>query len=158
MRVGERGCQLQGSACLLFPILGFSQLPVRSPTAWTFREYSHSSYTTFCSSTGFVRPFVTWTPTIQSATAHAPTESSGPRPPLLDAAASFRGSLKDVPNHIQYQVRSPHLRRLEPIIQAEAGAPATSRRWYRLLSTQAPGRSPKKKQNGEVGLWKQVSR
>ena len=44
------------------------------------------------------------------------------------------------------------------IIQAEAGAPATSRRWYRLLSTQAPGRSPKKKQNGEIGLWKQVSR
>ena len=37
------------------------------------------------------------------------------------------------------------------------GCPATSRRWY-LLSTQAPGRSPKKKQNGEVGLWKQVSR
>ena len=108
MRVGERGCQLQGSACLLFPILGFSQLPVRSPTAWTFREYSHSSYTTLCSSTGFVPPFVTWTPTIQSATAHAPTESSGPRPPLLDAAASSRGSLKDVPNHIQYQVRSPH--------------------------------------------------
>ena len=33
MRVGERGRQLQGSACLLFPILGFSQLPVRSPTA-----------------------------------------------------------------------------------------------------------------------------
>ena len=44
MRVGERGCQLLGSACLLFPILGFSRLPVRSPTAWTFREYSHSSY------------------------------------------------------------------------------------------------------------------
>ena len=33
MRVGERGRQLQGSARLLFPILGFSQLPVRSPTA-----------------------------------------------------------------------------------------------------------------------------
>ena len=57
---------------------------------------------------------------------------------------------------VQYTLA--HLRRLEPIIQAEAGAPATSRRWYRLLSTQAPGRSPKKKQNGEVGLWKQVSR
>ena len=56
------------------------------------------------------------------------------------------------------QSYTAHLRRLEPIIQAEAGAPATSRRWYRLLSTQAPGRSPKKKQNGEVGLWKQVSR
>ena len=37
-------------------------------------------------------------------------ESGGTRPTLLDAAASFRGSLKDVPNHIQYQVCSPHHR------------------------------------------------
>ena len=110
--MGERGCQLQGSVCLLLPIVGISQLPVRLPTAWTFREYSHSSHY-------YIVPFHWISPSIRDVDSHH-SVSHGSRanrvqrpPPLLDAAASFCGSLKDVLNHIQYRVRSPHRPRLE---------------------------------------------
>ncbi len=108
----ERGCQLQSSACLLVPILGISQLPVRSPTAWTFREYSHSSY-------NYIAQLHWICPSIRDVdfhhlVSHGSCAKRVQRPtPLLGAAASFRGSLTDVPNHFQYQVRSPHLRRFE---------------------------------------------
>ena len=42
---------------------------------------------------------------------------------------------KDVPNHIQYQVRSPRLKGLEPIIWAVLGLPAKARRWYLFQCT-----------------------
>ena len=68
-----------------------------------------------------------WTcPSIRDVDSHHSVSHSShasrvhrPRPPLLNVAASFRGSLADVPNHTQYQVRSPHKTRLELLFLEE---------------------------------------